>query len=194
MMTYVPKIALRGAAQGSKVGRARRAALQIGLLSLLVSYAPARPTEAATVSTTFLVTANITVNCLISATQLAFGPYQPRAANATAPLNGQSQITVTCTNGGTWVVGLDQGQFPSATVTTRQMTGLGTASGSSLQYSLFSDAARTINWGNTVGVDTVSGVGSGGPQIVIVYGQVPAGQTSAIAGGYQDTITATITF
>jgi spore coat protein U-like protein len=161
------------------------------LFVALIAYVPPRSIEAATVTTTFLVTANIDVNCLITATQLDFGPYQPHVANATVPLDGQSEITVTCTNGGNWVVGLDQGQFPSATVTTRQMAG---PSGSSLQYALFSDAARSVNWGNTVGVDTVSGLGTGGPEILIVYGRVAAGQTSAIAGGYTDTITATITF
>jgi spore coat protein U-like protein len=39
----------------------------------------------------------------------------------------------------------------------------------------------------------VSGTGTGGDQIVIVYGLVPASQNVG-AGGYVDTITATITF
>lgn len=175
----------------SKTTGPRRRLLRVGLLLALVAYVPRGAADAATVTTTFLVTANIAVNCLIAASQLDFGDYQPKVANATSPLNGQSEITVTCTNSGTWVVGLDQGQFPGATVSTRQLTGPG---GSSLQYALFSDAARTINFGNTVGVDTVSGTGTGGPQIVTVYGQIAAGQTTAVAGGYTDTITATITF
>jgi len=40
----------------------------------------------------------------------------------------------------------------------------------------------------------VSGIGSGATQSLQVYGQIPAGQTTAAAGGYIDTITATITF
>jgi spore coat protein U-like protein len=168
-----------------------RKILGLALLVALVGYVPAGKTEAATVTTTFLVTANITVSCSIAATQLDFGEYFPLGANQTSPLNGQSEITVTCTNTGTWVLGLDPGQFSGATVSTRQMSG---PTGSSLQYALFSDAARTVNWGNTVGVDTVSGVGTGGPEVVIVYGQVAAGQTSAAHGGYTDTITATLTF
>ena len=43
-----------------------------------------------------------------------------------------------------------------------------------LNYSLSSDPAHTINWGNTVGTDTVSGTGTGGLQIITVYGFVPA--------------------
>lgn len=164
---------------------------RVGLVLAILVYAPPRATEAATVTTTFLVTANIAVTCTIAATQLDFGDYAPLGANASSPLNGQSQLTVTCTKSGTWVVGLDQGQFPGATVTTRQMTGPGA---SSLQYALFSDAARSVNWGNTVGVDTVSGTGTGAAEVLVVYGQIAAGQTSAGSGGYTDTITATITF
>jgi spore coat protein U-like protein len=63
-----------------------------------------------------------------------------------------------------------------------------------LNYGLFSDAAGTVNWGNTVGTDTVEGVGTGGPQVITVYGVLPGGQSTAAPGGYVDTITATITF
>ncbi|HEX4737450.1 MAG TPA: spore coat protein U domain-containing protein [Allosphingosinicella sp.] len=87
-------------------------------------------------------------------------------------------------------IGLNQGTFTAATVTTRKMKGPGTFS---LSYSLFSDAARANNWGNTVGVDTVSGTGTGGDQLATVYGQIPATQNVG-GGGYQDTITATVTF
>ena len=139
---------------------------------------------AATATTTFQVIANVQVTCLISATGLNFGDY-------TAPsLSAQSTITVGCTNTAQWNVGLNAGTAPGATVTTRQMTG---PAPFFLNYSLSSDPAHTINWGNTVGTDTVSGTGTGGQQIITVYGFVPASQTVG-PGGYVDTITATITF
>ena len=62
-----------------------------------------------------------------------------------------------------------------------------------INYELFSDPAHTTNWGDTVGTDTVSGVGTGAVEVVNVYGRIPAAQNPAV-GGYADTITATITF
>ena len=62
-----------------------------------------------------------------------------------------------------------------------------------LGYKLFRDSGRTLNWGNTVGTDTVSGTGNGIAQLLTVYGQVPAGQFPR-PGNYADTITATITY
>src|SRR5204862_3472453 len=110
------------------------------------------PTESATATAQFQVTANIQINCTISAAPLNFGTYQPATINLTTPLDAQSQITVTCTKTGQWALSLDAGLFPSATTTTPQMTGPG---GIGLQYSLFSDGARTVNWGNTI-VDDVN--------------------------------------
>jgi spore coat protein U-like protein len=147
---------------------------------------PISSAVAQTASTSFQVTANVDSSCVIEATDLNFGAYSPVGP----ALDGQSQLLLLCTSSAQWNVGLDQGTAAGATVTTRQMTG---PAPSLLSYSLFSDAARTINWGNTVGTDTVSGVGTGGPQVVTIYGRVPAAQNVGV-GGYQDTITATVTF
>lgn len=140
---------------------------------------------AATQTTTFQVTANVQAACLIdSANNLDFGAYNGTRNDAT------SDISVTCTNSTMYDVGLDAGTAPGATVTSRKMTGPGSAL---LAYNLYSDASRTVNWGNTVGVDTVAGIGSGSPQTLTVYGKVPAGQHPT-PGGYSDTITVTLTF
>lgn len=135
-------------------------------------------------TTSFLVTANVPPVCAISAANLFFGSYTG------TQLDAQSQISITCANATAWTIGLNQGTFPGATVTTRRMTGPGNFS---LLYHLFRDAARTLNWGNTVGVDTVSGTGSGSLQTLSVYGRLPASQTPG-PGGYSDTITATLTY
>jgi hypothetical protein len=55
--------------------------------------------------------------CTISATGLSFGAYTGTA------LPGTSTITVTCTGGTTYNVGLNPGTATGATVTTRKMTG-----------------------------------------------------------------------
>jgi spore coat protein U-like protein len=140
--------------------------------------------QAATASTTFSVTATVAATCTISATNLAFGSYTGALTNAT------STISVTCTNTTGYNVGLDAGTSTGATVTTRKMTG---PAGATLAYALYQDSAHTVNWGNTVGTDTVSGMGNGSAQTLTVYGQVPAGQF-VTPGAYTDTITVTITY
>jgi spore coat protein U-like protein len=62
-----------------------------------------------------------------------------------------------------------------------------------LNYALYSDTARTKNWGNTVSTDTVTGTGSGGPQAITVCGQIPASQ-NPVPGSYTDTVTAILTY
>jgi spore coat protein U-like protein len=135
--------------------------------------------------TSFTVTATVQPVCTISATNLAFGNY------AQKQLDGQSQVSLTCANGTAWNVGLNQGTFSGATVTTRRMSGPG---GAALSYSLYQNSTRTTNWGNTVGTDTVSGTGTGSAQSLNVYGRIPASQPSVVPGNYADTITATVTY
>jgi len=141
-------------------------------------------TNQGTITGTFLVTAVVLPSCTISATNLAFATYTG------AQKDVQSQISLTCTNYAAWNIGLNAGTFAGATVTTRKMIG---PSSASMAYSIYRDAGRTLNWGNTVGTDTLAGTGTGVLQPVPVYGRVPASQTSP-PGSYQDTIIATVTF
>ena len=50
-----------------------------------------------------------------------------------------------------------------------------------------------VNWGNTVGIDTVQGAGTGDQQTLNVYGRVPPSQPVG-SGSYQDMIIVTLTF
>lgn len=138
---------------------------------------------AATATTTFGVTATVQATCLISATTMAFGTYTGVVANST------STVSVTCTNTTPYNVGLDAGLATGATVTTRKMAGTG---GALLNYALYSDSARTLNWGNSSG-SWVAGTGNGSAQTLTVYGQVAAAQYLA-PGSYSDTITATVNY
>jgi spore coat protein U-like protein len=157
----------------------------LGLIGAVAVNSPsAAAVVGATATTTFQVTATVQATCLISATSLAFGTYTGVQANAS------STVTVTCTNTSPYNVGLNAGTTGGTTVTTRKMAG---PAGALLGYSLFSDAARTINWGNTIGTDTVAGTGNGNAQALAVFGSVAAGQFVA-PGAYADTITATVTF
>jgi len=153
----------------------------LGCLALGLNCASA---AAATATNTFQVTATVQATCLVSATAMAFGTYTGVAAT------GTSSVTVTCTNTTPYNVGFSAGSGTGATVTTRAMTG---PAGAQLGYSLFSDSARSVNWGQTVGTDTVPGTGNGAAQVTSVYGSVAAGQYVA-PGSYSDTITATVTY
>jgi spore coat protein U-like protein len=140
----------------------------------------------ATVTTAFTVSTDVVTACNVSATPLSFGSY-----TATSTSNSTSIITVACSNTVPYNVGLNAGTSTGATVTSRAMSGpIGALP---LHYDLFQDAARTINWGDTVGTDTVSGTGNGSAQTLTVYGQVPSGQGNR-PGAYTDTITVTVTY
>lgn len=71
------------------------------------------------------------------------------------------------------------------------MTGLVNTS-SFLPYNLYSNAARTQNWGNQSG-DWVVGTGSGLPQVLTVYGKIPSG-ANVPSDTYNDTITVTVAY
>jgi len=99
-------------------------------------------------------------------------------------------ITTQCTLLAPYNVGLDAGAGTGATVAARLMTSAAT---NTVTYSLFQDAAHTLVWGNTIGTNTISSVGTGASQAFTVFGHVPS-QTTPPSGVYNDTITVTVTF
>jgi spore coat protein U-like protein len=135
-------------------------------------------------SNSFTVMATVAKACTVSATNLNFGTY------AGALVSVASTVTANCTNTTPYNIGFNAGTSTGATVTTRKMTGPG---GLTLTYGLFRDAAYTLNWGNTVGIDTKAGTGNGGAQALTVYGRMPAGPF-VNPGVYSDTIIATLTY
>ena len=137
--------------------------------------------------TTMDVSATVVKACVVSATNLAFGNYDPTSAT---PTDASSTITVTCTPGTSFTVGLNAGTTAGTTVTSRKM-----ASGSNrLDYALYSDVARTTNWGNTPGTDTpAAATASTSPLALTVYGRIAAQQAAAV-GNYTDTVTITVSY
>ena len=155
----------------------------IALAALGFAFATA---QAATVTNSMPVKITIQNACNVTTTApttLDFGTQGPLVAN----IDQTSTITVTCTNLAPYNVGLNGGV--SGSVTARTMLN-GTTP---VNYSLFRDSARTLNWGNTVGTDTLAGTGSGSSQAVTVYGRVPP-QTTPAAGVYTDNVTVTVTY
>jgi spore coat protein U-like protein len=140
-------------------------------------------------TTTFNVTAIITAACNIAASNLVFGTYDPMLSSN---LDATTTLSVTCTNGSTYQVGLNAGSGTGATVANRLMTRSGDTN--TIAYTLYQDTARTTLWGNT-GTNMVSGTGSGNTQSLNVYGRIFAtNPTTTPPGAYSDTITATITY
>jgi spore coat protein U-like protein len=159
--------------------------ITLGLAALLANVM-ANSAFAATTTSSFQSQITILGSCTINSTStLNFGSQGLLTAN----VDQTSTIQVQCTNTTPFNIGLDAGTATGATVTTRKMTN----GAATVGYSLFSDGARTINWGNTVGTDTVSSNGTGAAQNFTVFGRVPP-QTTPAPATYTDTITVTVTY
>lgn len=147
----------------------------------------ANSTLAATETTTFQVTATVADSCLVSATDLNFGAYNPAAG----ALDGTSTITAACTAETPYQIGLSAGNGTPAN-TTRAMTGSDSAS-TQLDYELYSDMARTATWGAPGGATVAQSALTGGALHYAVYGRIPASQYVP-AANYADTVTVTVTY
>jgi spore coat protein U-like protein len=155
-----------------------------GLLGILAFGLPSVPADAATATSTMVVSATVQATCLNTITPLAFGTYTGALINSTAT------ITITCTNTTPYNIGLDVGLASGATVSTRKLAG---PAGALLNYGLTSVSATGANWGFTIGTDTVTGTGTGAAQPITIYGTLPANQY-VTPGAFTDTITATVTY
>lgn len=157
-----------------------------GAVALAVFGMAAVAGHAATVTNTMPVTIVIQNACDVTTTApttLDFGTQGPLVAD----IDDTSTITVVCTTGAGYNVGIDGGS--SGSVAARTMLN-GTTP---VNYALYRDSGRTLNWGSTVGTDTLGGTGNGTAQALTVYGRVPA-QTTPAAGTYDDTVTVTVTY
>src|SRR6185503_1005233 len=151
---------------------------------------------AATKNTTFTVSADVVANCTISASNLAFGNYDPVVANNTtgADLYANSTLTVACTKGAPNVwIGLDAGaNSASASGTTRAMA----AGGNFLSYELYTanpNPTAGAAWGNTQATGRSYVPTSKAATALTVFGRLLKGQDASI-GSYTDTVTATINY
>lgn len=154
---------------------------RLTILALLTCLANTPAAYAATATTTFNVTATVPTSCSVSAGgDLAFGSYIGTELDAT------TTVSITCTNGGAYTVGLDNGLHP---LSTQRRISNGT---NYLNYELYSDSGMTAPWGNVSG-SWVSGTGTGSAQVDTVYGKLDSGQALNV-GTYTDTVTVTVTY
>lgn len=160
----------------------QRALLAAGMITVTVG------SFAASTTTTFQVTANVAAQCNVSAANLAFGAVDPLGGN----VDQTTTVTVKCTKNSAYTVGLNAGATSGASIAQRLM-----ANGSeTMQYNLFTDAARATIWGNSAGSWVAgTGAGLGTAQVLTVYGRVPTGQTGLAVGSYTETaILVTVTY
>lgn len=134
----------------------------------------------------FSATATVINNCTITATNVAFAT----VSVLSSPLTATGSLNVSCTNGDAWRIALSAGGSANQLARVMQRGG----GGGTVGYQLYTDAARTIVWGDaTAGTAMASGTGTGTAQAVSIYGRVPA-QSTPQPGTYSDSITATISF
>jgi len=153
----------------------------------LVSFAA----QAETATDNLVVSANVIESCVVSAEPLRFVDVNPLD---TAPAVAQADITVTCTDGTDYTIGLNEGAGDGGTTSERQLTTGAGEDATTLAYALYSNPGRDINWGNDEDEDTVGDDGDGGEQVHTVYGEITGSLASAVAGNYQDTVQITVTY
>lgn len=157
-------------------------------LAVMASFGlAASPVLAAVTTSNLDVRITITTLCVAGATTAVdFGSHGLLSAD----VNQTGTVSVTCTSGTGYTVGLSVGGGTGATITDRRMNGPG---GATVLYRLFRDSSRTLNWGDIGGSEVLAGTGNGSLQPITVYGRVPAQSTPA-AGDYTDTVLVTFSY
>lgn len=150
-------------------------------------------------SATVGVSASVVNTCTITTTAVAFGDYDPLAANASAPMNASGAVTIACTRGAAPAVGLGPGANGDSS--SRRMRSAGSAL---LTYELYKPSSTAPGAGCLYGSPAVWGDSAGGlfapgavadrkPHAYRICGQVGGGQ-SPPAGSYTDTVVVTVNF
>jgi spore coat protein U-like protein len=135
----------------------------------------------------FTATATLTPACDVQATAMNFGT----AANLTANIDTTNTVTVRCSSGTPYALGLNGGLSNAADPAQRKMTNPATSD--AVTYGIYRDAARTQPWGATAATNAVSATGNGSAQTFTGYGRVPP-QISVTPLDYNDTVIATVTY
>ena len=146
------------------------------------------PAFAQSASSSLNVTATVTPNCTVSTSAIAFGSVNTLSGSN---VDGTGGVTVTCTNGTPWTASAGAGSGSGASFNGRKLS----AGSNMLTYNLYTDSSRSSIWGDGTGsTATLGNTGSGGTQNFTIYGRIAAGQTSAPAGNYSDTVSVTVSY
>lgn len=138
-------------------------------------------------SVPFTVSANNIGSCTVATTALDFGN-QPNLDTARTASN---LISVTCTAGVLYDVGLSNGSSGGTGPTTRLMANGATPQ--AITYGIYRDAGYSQPWGNVAGSNTISATGTGTVQNYAGRGRIPI-QATPPSLTYTDTVVVTVTY
>lgn len=163
--------------------------------TLLLSLCCLATAQAGTATATLTVQITITASCTINASTLNFGAAVPGTTLVASNVTGSTTVSVTCTNGSPFSIGMDNGANASG-VQRRMKNGT-----NYLNYGLYLDAAYTQPWTTAATNSTCTtanscylGTGNGSAQSINIYGQVPSTGIAPPTGTYSDSVTMTITY
>ncbi|QYJ07384.1 Csu type fimbrial protein [Qipengyuania flava] len=158
--------------------------LILTLLALFVATALGTSAEAGQATAVMQVRATVVESCSVSADTMDFALDTAPGARA----EGQAGVALSCNGPAAYEIALDAGQSGA-----REM--VDPATGQSLAYEIYSDAARTTRWGDALGVDTVAGTaGDDGTAQLTAYGATLANADGLAAGTYADAVVVTVNF
>ena len=146
-------------------------------------------------TSTVRVATTVSASCTIGTAVIAFAPYDPVNAHATAADDQSGDIIIRCTKGTSGIT-IDLGNGGHNAGQQRRMANL-TATDTFINYEVYKETGRTSVWGAGDGGSVRSGAdlnGTGSVVAVTMYGRIPPGQLAAIAGPYSDTLVSTINF
>jgi len=150
--------------------------------------------QAGTATANLTVQMTITASCAINAATLTF-PSTAGTSLTSAAVTANTTVSVTCTNGSPYSIGMGQGNNYSGG--SNRMV----SSGNYLPYGLYVDSGYTHPWTTgasnsscTVANDCYLGTGTGSAQSVPIYGQVPTTATAPTPGAYADAVLMTVTY
>lgn len=163
------------------------------LLAIAVAAGTIGGAHAAEDSASFQVRIVIQESCTISTTAPTDIDFGTHVRSTGAPATRTGTITVNCSAGTPYTIGLDGGANSLGSLASPAAGDRRMASGTGfVPYDLFRDAGFSQFWGNTPGVDTAAGTGNAANQTYTVHGRVPS--TNFAAGTYVDTVTAKIVY
>lgn len=167
--------------------------LKSSLLAIAVAAGTVGSAHAAEDTANFQVRIVIQESCVISTTAPTDIDFLSHTRSTGAPVLATGTITVNCSAGTDYTIGLNGGANSLGTAASPAEGDRRMSSGTGyVPYDLFRNAARTQFWGNTPGTDTQAGIGTAANQTYTVFGRVPS--TNFDAGTYVDTVTATIVY
>lgn len=146
------------------------------------------PAMSATATANLGVSLTVTNQCTVGGGTLAFGSTGLIDAN----IDATGTFTVRCNRGMVYNVSLGAGNGVGATTSVRKMTGPG---GATVDYSLYTNAGRTTNWGdgNIAATPSEYTAANSAAATYTVYGRV-APQDTPPAGAYADSVLITVTY